>query len=89
MIEKVDLFAAGVTTVSTTLEWILLLPANEPHYQTRARVDAVTGGEIADTLDTSTTQASYVNALRNSAIQTTTPICHVYQTLLHVLLRAS
>ena len=36
----VDLFVAGINTVSTSLEWLLLLAAKEPLVQARARADA-------------------------------------------------
>ena len=36
----VDLFVAGINTVSTSLEWWLLLAAKEPLVQARARADA-------------------------------------------------
>jgi cytochrome P450 len=39
----VDLFVAGINTVSTSLEWLLLLTAKEPLVQARARA-AVCGG---------------------------------------------
>ena len=36
----VDLFVAGINTVSTSLEWWLLLAAKEPLVQARARAEA-------------------------------------------------
>lgn len=41
MYTLVDLFVAGVNTVSTTLEWVLLLTADQPHHQIRARADSL------------------------------------------------
>mmetsp|Transcript_139427 Transcript_139427/g.246001 ORF Transcript_139427/g.246001 Transcript_139427/m.246001 type:complete len:534 (+) Transcript_139427:67-1668(+) len=41
----VDLFVAGVNTVSTQLEWFLLLTAKEPQVQVRARADVKAGGD--------------------------------------------
>ena len=66
MYTLVDLFVAGVNTVTTTLEWLLLLTADEPHYQTRARADALVGE--------STTSSNYVDALIKETLRSKPPL---------------
>lgn len=66
MYTLVDLFVAGVNTVSTTLEWMLLLTADEPHYQTRARAEAISS--------THKSQPSYVDALIKETLRFKPPL---------------
>jgi cytochrome P450 len=69
----VDLFVAGVNTVSTTLEWTLLLGAEFPLEQARARAVAtrsVGGGSGG----TPTTALSYVDALTNEVLRYKPPL---------------
>lgn len=69
----VDLFVAGVNTVSTTLEWTLLLGAEFPLEQARARAVAtrsVGGGSGG----APTTALSYVDALTNEVLRYKPPL---------------
>jgi cytochrome P450 len=52
----VDMFVAGVNTVSSTTEWLLLLTAAHPEVQRRARLDALQGARTSRPCD-------YVEAL--------------------------
>uniref|UniRef100_A0A7S3WBY6 Cytochrome P450 n=1 Tax=Emiliania huxleyi TaxID=2903 RepID=A0A7S3WBY6_EMIHU len=58
----VDLFVAGVSTVSTTLEWLLLLTASQPLVQERARSDALCAG------------SGYVGALTKEVLRAKPPL---------------
>lgn len=51
-----------MNTVSTTLEWMLLLSTNEPHYQARARVDALANESINSS--SSTANTTYINTTK-------------------------
>ena len=70
MYTLVDLFVAGVNTVSTTLEWILLLTADKPHYQTRARKDAI----ILANHDDESSSLLYVDALIKETLRYKPPL---------------
>ena len=83
MYTLVDLFVAGVNTVSTTLEWMLLLTANEPQHQTRARVDATTRSKRIGTAGVNNTDnivkdhpanPSYVDALLKETLRYKPPL---------------
>ena len=69
MYTLVDLFVAGVNTVSTTLEWMLLLTADQPQYQTRARTD-VTASHASDHKQST----SYVDALLKETLRFKPPL---------------
>ena len=76
MYTLVDLFVAGVNTVSTTLEWMLLLSADKPQVQTRARADAIASG-ISKTNNSSNDhqqQPSYVDALIKETLRSKPPL---------------
>jgi hypothetical protein len=79
MYTLVDLFVAGVNTVSTTLEWMLLLTADEPQYQTRARVDAIANtssgsSKTNGSADDSQQRPSYVEALIKETLRFKPPL---------------
>jgi hypothetical protein len=80
MYTLVDLFVAGVNTVSTTLEWMLLLTADEPIYQTRARVDAIASGSTgrSNTNNNNTNdhsrRPSYIDALIKETLRSKPPL---------------
>ena len=80
MYTLVDLFVAGVNTVSTTLEWMLLLTADEPIYQTRARVDAIASGSTGrsntnnNNTDDHSQRPSYVDALIKETLRSKPPL---------------
>jgi isoflavone 2'-hydroxylase len=80
MYTLVDLFVAGVNTVSTTLEWMLLLTADEPQYQTRARVDAIASGSTGrsntnnNNTDDHSQRPSYVDALIKETLRSKPPL---------------
>ena len=60
----VDLFVAGVNTVSTALEWELLLTAANPLVQSRARSDAAAAGG----------GGAYVHALTREVLRAKPPL---------------
>ncbi len=71
MYTLVDLFVAGVNTVSTTIEWMLLLTADKPHYQTRARADAITS---RSNTHEHKSQPSFVEALIKETLRFKPPL---------------
>ena len=79
MYTLVDLFVAGVNTVSTSLEWMLLLTANEPQYQTRARADSTASekartGKANDNANEHRKPLSYVDALVKETLRFKPPL---------------
>ena len=73
----VDLFVAGVNTVSTTLEWQLLLCADQPLVQARARAAALHHHHLHHHLPDSTaphTAAPYVAALTKEVLRAKPPL---------------
>ncbi|VEU35602.1 unnamed protein product [Pseudo-nitzschia multistriata] len=78
MYTLVDLFVAGVNTVSTTLEWMLLLTAKEPQYQARARLDAASRRKRICTIDSKVSnhaeEQSYVDALIKETLRYKPPL---------------
>jgi len=77
MYTLVDLFVAGVNTVSTTLEWMLLLTADKPQCQTRARSDVLACGDsIMSNMNNMNhpRQQSYVDALIKETLRFKPPL---------------
>ena len=62
----VDMFVAGTNTVSTALEWMLLLLAAEPLEQERARAATTRGGAAAS--------SAYVDALLSEVLRYKSPL---------------
>ena len=67
----VDLFVAGVNTVSTALEWMLLLTTAAPQVQARARADALAAAARGD--DEAEAPA-YVRALLQETMRAKPPL---------------
>jgi hypothetical protein len=79
MYTLVDLFVAGVNTVSTTLEWMLLLTADKPQFQTRARADAIASGGTGTSKTNNSSndhqqRPSYVDALIKETLRSKPPL---------------
>jgi len=65
----VDLFVAGVNTVASTIEWTLLMCAEHPIEQQRARAHA-----LRDPSGSSATSAAAIEALTNEVLRAKPPL---------------